>query len=144
MWENINHSIFAAEMLLLVFGICLLSRKNNVTKTFIYAIFVFALNMTLYAVPMFYAKEKLGSEKSTLFGLLECVSATVKQFVGEVKTEAVASYASVFPKYIHIFGIGAALAVMTSFFAAISVLGRRLINGIRIMWRTSRFSRKKI
>lgn len=60
MWENINHSIFAAEMLLLVFGICLLSRKNNVTKTFIYAIFVFALNMTLYAVPMFYAKEKLG------------------------------------------------------------------------------------
>lgn len=128
-----NHLVFAAEVVLLIFGAYLLLKRTNVAKTFIYGSFVAILNFMLYAIPVFYAKRELGCEKSILLSLFSCLSATIKQFVGEVNSDLVIEYASVYPKYIHIFSIGAVLAVMTSFLAAIGLFGRRFINSLKII-----------
>ncbi|MBQ6894757.1 MAG: hypothetical protein IJN40_04630 [Clostridia bacterium] len=141
MWQAYNHIFFGAEVVLLIVGIYLLFHRVGVVKTFIYGAFVVALNFLLYAVPVFYAREVLNSDASLLMSLLDCASATVKQFVGEIKTEAITDYATIYPKYIHIFSFGAALAVMTSFLAALGLFGRQTINSIKLFYRAGSLSR---
>lgn len=133
MWLMYNHLVFAAEAVLLAFGVYLLFKRTTVAKTFIYGSFVAVLNFMLYAIPVFYARDRLGCERSILLSLFDCLTATIKQFVGEINSDLVTDYASVYPKYIHIFGIGAVLAVMTSFLAAIGLFGRRFINSLKII-----------
>ncbi len=130
MWESINHSFIIAEVILAALFVYTLVRKNR-AGTMAVALFIFLLNLGLYLVPMLYARLVLGTQTSFLMGLWECISASIKQLVGEVRTEAVIGYANFFPEYIYAFGIGAFLAVAVSFSAAIGVFGGLVKNTVR-------------
>jgi len=132
-WENLHIILAVAEIIL--FGMILFSffKKTWLGKVAVGGIFL--LNIALYLIPLLYARMEQGADISLTLGVWECISATIKQLVGEVRTEAVAAYAALHPNYLHPFGFGAALALLTSFYLANSVLGGRITNFFRLVWR---------
>ena len=127
MWETINAALFAIELILAVLLVITFFKKKQVWNSIVAGIIV-GLNFCLYAVPLWYAREVGGSDQSLILGLWECISATIKQLVGEVRTELVGGYASVYPFFLYTYGFGAVLAVGASFSVANSVLGGRILN----------------
>ncbi len=126
-WDLINCTILIAQILL-IFGAILVLKKSNIIKSVVFMGFVAVVNLVIYTVPFLYERMVVGVSESMLMNFLESISGTIKQFVGEVRTELVIEYAAQYPIYIYIFAIGTALAVVASFSAAISVFGKRVMN----------------
>ncbi|MBQ3055146.1 MAG: hypothetical protein IJC88_03475 [Oscillospiraceae bacterium] len=133
MWETWNFVLAIFEVIfagMLVFAFVKKSRLGKVA-----VVGIFLLNVGLYLLPLLYARIEQGVEMSLTLGIWECISATIKQLVGEVRTEAVVAYASVYPSFLHPFGFGAALALAASFYLANSVFGSRITNAFRCWFR---------
>jgi len=127
-WQTINILMLLSEIALILVGALVVLRKNNAGKTFFFVCGVFVLNLVLYNIPWIYNISELGKEENAVLNILESVSATIKQFVGEVRVEEIADYAKVFPLYTVVFFIGTALALISTFGAAIGLFGKEILN----------------
>jgi len=136
-WEVLNQIIFVAELLLIFVGLPLVFRKRNTVKTVIFMGCVVALNFVIYLLPAFFEKLVLGEERSFFLYLLDGIPAAAKSLVGDTETGIVEVYASHFPEYGLIFGLGIAIAVVSTSFAAISTFGRRISNAFKLVLRFS-------
>ncbi len=128
----INFIILIAELILLYVIIKCITRHKNIEENSV-LLWVFGVNLCIYLIPVFYTRFVSNPGQSFLLNALGGFSATVKQFVGEFGAERVTEYASLYPVYIWIFGLGAGLAVLTSFYAAISLFGCRFRNKRRLV-----------
>lgn len=132
MWNVLNWVVLALELVFILCGVLFVARKSSAAKTFIFACMVFGLNFGLYALPWLYSKYVLGDDVNFALQVLSSVSCTIKQFVGEVRIDEVDAYAKLFPIYTWTFCIGAGLAIVTTFGAAISVFGKKIKNSWRV------------
>ncbi len=132
MWETLNQALFIAEIVLAVVGVMFVWGKKNAIRTFVYLAFVFVLNSMLYTVPALYEELVLGEGRHPLFYAMDIIPAAIKAFVGDGATGMVEGYSSVFPVYAYIYAIGLALGVVSTYFAAISAFGRRILNVFKV------------
>lgn len=130
--QAINFIILITELVLLYAVVKCIINHTNIEENSV-VLWVFGVDLAIYLVPVFYAKLVTNPGQSFLLNFLEGFSATVKQFVGEFAAERVTEYASIYPIYIWIFGLGAGLTVLTSFYAVISLFGCRFRNKRRLI-----------
>ena len=52
-----------------------------------------AVNYSLHLVPFLYSVFELGENSNVILGMLDCLGATIKLFVGESNVEAVSGFA---------------------------------------------------
>lgn len=124
----INYIILAVEFVLLGVVISYIKGHKKIEDKYLFLCMVFGINLIIYSIPAFYEEFIVKSEQSLWLNLVEGFSATVKSFVGEFAPAKVVEYAKIYPLYIPVFALGAALAVLTSFCAAISLFGSRIKN----------------
>ncbi len=124
----INYAILAVEFVLLGVIISYIKGHKKIEDKYLFLSMVFGINLIIYSIPALYEEFIVKSEQSLWLNLVEGFSATVKSFVGEFAPLKVVEYAKIYPLYILIFVLGAALAVLTSFCAAISLFGSRFKN----------------
>lgn len=137
MWEVLNQIIFGVELVLIFIGLPLVFRKKNTVKTVVFMGIVAALNFIIYLLPAFFEKLVLGETRSFFLYLLDGIPAAAKSLVGDTETGIVEVYASHFSEYGLIFGLGIAVAVVSTSFAAISTFGRRIVNAFKLVSRLS-------
>ncbi len=135
-WEIGNKIMLAAVLVLWVYLIIsevrCFSRRKKPAKPIGFAFIVFILNLALYIVPWSYEVTVLNEEKNIVMCILESISDTIKQFVGEFRTDTLVKYAKVYPEYNTIFVMGAVLALSTTFSVAIGVFGHDIINRVKL------------
>lgn len=127
MWNTLSILIFTLETLLLL-GFLIRKfwkKERNLTAFFLTA--VFALDLALYAVPCLH-----GREGNLLLGLLGCVGASLKLFVGEANVSAVSEFAAEVPMFTYAYLLGWALSVLATVNAALEAFGRQIRNHFRL------------
>jgi len=133
-WDTVNILLIVFEVLFFAAGIWYISvsgKRNRITDGFMFATTVL-LNLIVYLLPVIYIQYTAPETHSLVLSLVGCVSATIKQMVGECNIEQVSSYALAFPLYIYAYGGAAALAIITSFLAVITLWGARVKNAYRV------------
>lgn len=132
MWNIISIIVLVLELLLLVGHIIgrLCHKKINETVQFL--ALVFLMNLALYLVPYLYQVIELGNRDNFIFGILECITGSIKLFVGDVKTSEVASFALTAPAYSYAYLAGTLLALIATVSAVVEAFSGTLINRARL------------
>lgn len=138
MWKVLNQIIFIAELLLIFVGLPLTFHKKNALKTVVFMGCVVTLNLVIYLLPAFFEKLVLGEERSFFLYLLDGIPAAAKSLVGDTETGIVEVYAEHFSNFGLVYGLGVAIAVVSTSFAAISTFGRRILNAFRLAYTLNR------
>ncbi len=132
MWETINQSILAFEIVLALVGVLFVYGRKNATKTFIYMCVAYVLNFTIYSLPAIYEKYALSEPRSVFFYLLDIIPSAAKMLFGDTSTGLVEDYATEFPIYVYVYAIGFVISVAATSYAAISTFGRRALNVFKV------------
>ncbi len=132
MWEIINLSLLALEIILAITGVLFVFRRKNAFKTFVYFCAVFLLNFGIYLLPAIYDIVECGKSVNIFYFLIDDFAATTKQFVGEAELGLVEEYSANFSSFIVVFLLGFLLAIVTTSYAAISTFGRKIINAFYV------------
>ncbi|MBR2901743.1 MAG: hypothetical protein IKC38_00815 [Clostridia bacterium] len=128
MWNIISMVVFALEVLLLVGYIVGRICNRKINKTVLFLSLVFVMNLALYLVPFLYRVIELGESDNLVFGMLECITGSIKLFLGEVETDKVSDFALAAPNYVCAYLMGTLLALIATISAAIEAFSNTIRN----------------
>lgn len=132
MWEMLTILILVIEIILLgVFAIGRL-RKRKLNETALFVALVFVLSYSLYAVPFLHRAMVLEPDSDYILGLMDCISPTLKLFVGEAKVDGVEDFAKAVPMFSTVYLLGAILAALATISAAEQVFRNTIRNSFRL------------
>lgn len=132
MWKIISILILTIEALLLLGFVIgrFQKRKLNEAALFIGAVFV--VNFALHLVPFLYRALALGEKLNIGLGLIGCLGASLKLFVGEPNVDAIAAFSDRYTLFTAAYGLGLALALLTTISTAIEAFRNSVSNGFRL------------
>ena len=88
MWNTISILILIIEAALLFGFIIGRFQKRRLNETALFIGVLIVVNYSLHLVPFLYGVLELGQESNVILGMLDCLGATIKLFVGEANVEA--------------------------------------------------------
>ena len=90
------------------------------------------MNYSLHLVPFLYGVLELGENSNVLLGMLGCLGATMKLFVGEATIGAGSAFAEAFPHFSVAYALGVVIALLTTISTAIETFRNTFVNGFRL------------
>ncbi len=133
MWNTISIVVFVLEVLLLAGYLVGRIYNKRLNRTVLFLSLVFVMNLALYLVPFLYRVIEQGDRSNLVFGMLECVTGSIKLFLGEVKTEQVSDFALAVPSYVCAYLMGTFLALIATISAAIEAFSNTIRNRARLI-----------
>ncbi len=132
MWNIISITILIIEALMLVGFIVGRFKKRRFNETALFIGAVIVVNYSLHLVPYLYGVFELGEESNIILGLLGCLGASIKLFVGEPNVDAVAGFTDVFSHFSVAYTLGVVIALLTTISTAIEAFRNSITNGFRL------------
>ena len=132
MWNFIILLLLLAETLLLVWITLGRLRGRRLHETPIFVGTVFALSMALYLVPYLHGLINNTISGNSVLELLECITAALKMFLGDAKTDRVAAFSVSYPLFTGAYVIGVLLALYATVSAALEAFGSRIRSALRL------------
>ena len=132
MWNIISILILIIETVLLFSFIVGRFKKRRLNETAIFIGSVIIVNYSLHLVPFLYTVFELGDGSNVILGMLDCVGATIKLFVGEARVSAVAKFTNDFPHFSIAYMLGVVIALLTTISAVIEAFRNSVTNGVRV------------
>ena len=87
MWNIISILILIVETVLLLGFIVGRFQKRRLNETALFIGVLIVVNYSLHLVPFLYGVLELGKESNVILGMLDCLGATIKLFVGEANKQ---------------------------------------------------------
>ena len=132
MWNIISILILIVEALLLLGFIVGRFQKRRLNETALFIGVLIAVNYSLHFVPFLYRVLELGENSNVILGMLDCLRATIKSFVGETSVEAVSAFAEAFPHFSVAYTLGVVIALLTTISTAIEAFRNSIVNSFRL------------
>ena len=132
MWNTISILILIIEAVLLFGFIIGRFQKRRLNETALFIGVLIVVNYSLHLVPFLYGVLELGQESNVILGMLDCLGATIKLFVGEANVEAVSGFAEAFPHFSVAYTLGVVIALLTTISTAIEAFRNSITNGFRL------------
>jgi len=132
MWNIISILILIIEAALLFGFIIGRFQKRRLNETALFIGVLIVVNYSLHLVPFLYGVLELGQESNVILGMLDCLGATIKLFVGEANVEAVSGFAEAFPHFSVAYTLGVVIALLTTISTAIEAFRNSITNGFRL------------
>ena len=132
MWNIISILILIIEATLLFGFIIGRFQKRRLNETALFIGVLIVVNYSLHLVPFLYGVLELGQESNVILGMLDCLGATIKLFVGEANVEAVSGFAEAFPHFSVAYTLGVVIALLTTISTAIEAFRNSITNGFRL------------
>ena len=132
MWNIISILILIIEAALLFGFIIGRFQKRRLNETALFIGLLIVVNYSLHLVPFLYGVLELGQESNVILGMLDCLGATIKLFVGEANVEAVSGFAEAFPHFSVAYTLGVVIALLTTISTAIEAFRNSITNGFRL------------
>ena len=132
MWNIISILILIIEAVLLLGFIVGKFQKRRINETALFIGVLIVVNYSLHLVPFLYSVLELGENSNVILGMLDCLGATIKLFVGEANIEAVSAFAEAFPHFSIAYTLGVVIALLTTISTAIETFRNSFVNGFRL------------
>ena len=132
MWNIISILILIIEAVLLLGFIVGKFQKRRINETALFIGVLIVVNYSLHLVPFLYSVLELGENSNVILGMLDCLGATIKLFVGEANVEAVSGFAEAFPHFSVAYTLGVVIALLTTISTAIEAFRNSITNGFRL------------
>ena len=132
MWEKLTNLMLGVEIILLVIFVIGRLRKRKLNETALFVGLVFIMGYFLHAVPFLHRAMVLEKDCDYILGLLDCVSPTLKLFVGEAKVDGVEDFTKAVPMFSTVYLLGAILAALATISAAEQVFRDNIRNSFRL------------
>ena len=130
MWNIISILILIIEAALLFGFIIGRFQKRRLNETALFIGLLIVVNYSLHLVPFLYGVLELGQESNVILGMLDCLGATIKLFVGEANIGAVSAFAEAFPHFSVAYTLGVVIALLTTISTAIEAFRNSIVNGL--------------
>jgi len=132
MWNIISILILIIEAVLLLAFVVGRFQKRRLNETTLFIGVLIVVNYSLHLVPFLYGVLELGQESNVILGMLDCLGATIKLFVGEANVEAVSGFAEAFPHFSVAYTLGVVIALLTTISTAIEAFSSSIVNSFRL------------
>lgn len=132
MWGKYCIYLLVVQIALLVSFFVGIFRKKRLDSTLLFFGLVSIANYLLHLLPQFYTAVLPEQADQLIFNALECITSTIKMFVGEVRTDTVNAFTSVAPIYLLNYVLGMLLALLATVNAAITAFRHRISNSLRV------------
>ena len=132
MWNIISILILIIEAVLLLAFVVGRFQKRRLNETALFIGVLIVVNYSLHLVPFLYGVLELGQESNVILGMLDCLGATIKLFVGEANVEAVSGFAETFPHFSVAYTLGVVIALLTTISTAIEAFRNSITNGFKL------------
>ncbi len=132
MWDIICTVILAVECLLLGWFVIGRLQKKRINNALGFAVIVYVLNLSLYAVPYLYGILEEKAKSNYLLDILDCFLNALQNFVGMFSTREASSFAEIVPVFTFTFLAGVLLAMLGTVSAAVEAFNNDIINGWRL------------